>query len=46
MIEVLTKGFSMARKNWDKIATAEFKALDSDWQADWADLRERTAGHR
>jgi hypothetical protein len=31
----------MARKDWDKVADREFQALDKDWQADWADLRQR-----
>ncbi len=31
----------MARKNWDKIASKEFAALDKEWQADWAELRDR-----
>lgn len=31
----------MARKNWDKIADQEFKGMDKDTQAQWADLRRR-----
>jgi hypothetical protein len=31
----------MARKNWDKVATKEFKAMDKDAQAQWAELRHR-----
>ncbi len=31
----------MAHKNWDDIATTEFEAMDSKWQRDWADLRNR-----
>jgi hypothetical protein len=33
----------MVTKDWDKIATTEFKALDSEWQRDWADLRKLVA---
>jgi hypothetical protein len=28
-------------KDWDKIATKEFKAMDKDAQAQWAELRDR-----
>ena len=30
----------MTSKKWDDIATAEFEAMDSDEQKDWADLRQ------
>ena len=32
---------SMKQKNWDKVADKEFKAMDKDAQAQWADLRRR-----
>jgi hypothetical protein len=28
-------------KNWDKIATQEFQAMDKDAQAQWLELRRR-----
>lgn len=31
----------MSQKNWDKIADQEFKAMDAEWQRDWAPLRKR-----
>jgi len=38
---VLRESGDMAQKNWDKIATKEFKAMDTDAQAQWAELRHR-----
>lgn len=29
------------KKNWDSIAEAQFKSLDSAFQNEWSDLRER-----
>ena len=31
----------MAKKNWDKIATKEFKTLYRKAQKDWGELRDR-----
>lgn len=31
------------KKNWEKIAEDQFKALDSDMQAEWSDLHDRIA---
>jgi hypothetical protein len=31
----------MTARDWDDIANREFETMDTDWQADWADLRER-----
>lgn len=31
----------MGKKNWDKIADKEFKAMDKESQEQWADLRRR-----
>jgi len=31
----------MSRKNWDKVATQEFKEMDTETQAQWIDLRRR-----
>jgi len=31
----------MSRKNWDKIADKEFKAMDTEAQEQWAELRHR-----
>ena len=39
--KVLRESGDMAQKNWDKIATKEFKAMDTDAQAQWAELRHR-----
>ena len=30
------------KKNWEKIAEAQFNSLDSDMQAEWSDLHDRT----
>ena len=30
-------------KDWDRIATREFEAMDTHEQDDWADLRKRVA---
>ena len=30
-----------SKKNWNKIAEKEFKAMDNEAQAQWADLRHR-----
>jgi hypothetical protein len=31
----------MKKKKWDKIADKEFRAMDAEAQAQWADLRHR-----
>jgi hypothetical protein len=31
----------MPQKDWDQIATKEFKAMDKDTQEQWAELRRR-----
>ncbi len=31
----------MARRNWDKVADAQFNSLSEDVQADWGELRSR-----
>lgn len=31
------------RKNWDKVAEAQFNSLDIAIQAEWQDLRDRTS---
>lgn len=31
----------MPQKNWDKIADAEFNAMDADSQKQWSELRRR-----
>jgi hypothetical protein len=31
----------MTQKHWDKVADKEYKAMDADAQAQWADLRHR-----
>jgi hypothetical protein len=31
-------------KQWDKIASEEFKSMDSTAQQDWAELRDRVMG--
>lgn len=31
----------MTQKDWDKIADAQFEALDQEWRKDWSTLRER-----
>lgn len=36
----------MPDTEWDMIARREFEMLDSDWQKDWADLRQRVAKRR
>ena len=33
----------MARKDWTKIADNEFMDMDTEAQAQWQDLRERTS---
>lgn len=35
----------MTRQNWDKVADAEFYAMDKDERAAWADLRTRLYRH-
>lgn len=30
-----------SQKHWDKVAEKEFKAMDSEAQAQWAELRNR-----
>ena len=32
----------MVHRNWTYIADKEFNAMDANYQADWAELRERT----
>lgn len=32
----------MTRRNWDKVAERQFRALDEQAQADWGELRKRT----
>lgn len=34
----------MAKKDWNAIATKEFKAMSKDYQDDWQDLRKRVMG--
>jgi hypothetical protein len=31
----------MKARDWDEIAQQEFETMDSDWQQDWSDLRQR-----
>jgi hypothetical protein len=35
------RGDAMRLKYWDQVADKEFKAMDKDAQAQWADLRHR-----
>jgi len=35
----------MSKKNWNAVATKEFETMSQDYQADWADLRQRVMKH-
>ena len=41
MLTKLSKELRMTRINWDKIADKEFNEMNTEYQADWAELRNR-----